>query len=101
MTVTDTTTETFFEEFRGQILRPGDPAYDERRSLFNAMADTRPAIIARCVGTHDVIRAVRYARSTGLEIAVRSGGRHMAGFASTDGGLVIDLSLMRTVKVEP
>jgi FAD/FMN-containing dehydrogenase len=86
--------------FNGELILPDDPAYDETRELFNKVHDKHPALIARCVGTADVVAAVRYARAKDLEIAVRSGGRHMAGFASSEGGLVIDLSLMRGVKVD-
>ncbi|GHE88858.1 FAD-linked oxidase [Amycolatopsis deserti] len=87
--------------FRGELLEPDDPSYDEQRKLFNACHDQRPALIARCAGTADVVAAVRYATSNGLEIAVKSQGRHMAGFASADGGVVIDLAPMRSVKVDP
>lgn len=88
------------ERFRGELILPDDPAYDDDRRLFNLVHDKYPAVIARCAGTADVVEAVRFARAAGLEIAVRSGGRHMAGFASTDDGLVIDLSAMRAVKVD-
>lgn len=87
--------------FNGAVIEPGSPQYDTARELFNSRHDHRPAIIARCTGTADVVEAIRFARSHGLEIAVRSGGRHMAGFASADGGLVVDLSGMRAVKVDP
>ena len=68
------------ERFRGELITPDDSAYDERRKLFNAIHDKHPAVIARCAGTADVVAAVRYARETDLEIAVRSGARHMVGF---------------------
>jgi FAD/FMN-containing dehydrogenase len=86
--------------FRGDLISADDPSYDELRTLFNAYNDFRPALIARCEGTADVVAAVKYARAENLEIAVKSRGRHMAGFASVDGGLVIDLEPMRSVKVD-
>jgi FAD/FMN-containing dehydrogenase len=87
--------------YNGQILLPGDPGYDEHRQHFNRRFDKHPAVIARPVNTVDVVATVRYARAVGLEIAISSGGKHMAGFSRTDGGIVIDLSLMRAVKVDP
>jgi len=88
------------ERFQGELVLPADAAYEEIRKLFNAAHERRPAAIVRCVGTADVVEAIGLARSRGLEIAIRSGGRHMAGFGSTDGGLVIDLGAMRGVKVD-
>jgi FAD/FMN-containing dehydrogenase len=87
--------------FRGELVLPGDAEYESRRELFNARYDRKPALIVRCSGTSDVVNAVRYGREHDLEIAVRCGGRHMAGFAATDGGMVIDLSLMQAVRVDP
>ena len=87
--------------FAGRILRPGDPAYDDARRLHNGLVDKRPALIAQCRGMADIADAVRLGRSLGLEIAVRGGGHNPAGRASIDGGLVIDLSLMRAVVVDP
>ena len=92
--------DTLRSRFRGEIVLPDNPDFDERRSLFNAVYDKHPAVIAECDGTGDVVAAIRYARAAGLEIAVRSGGRHMSGFASADGGLVVDLARMRGVKVD-
>src|SRR5215510_3189051 len=88
------------DRFQGGLILPGAPAYEEARKLFNAAHEKRPAAIVRCVGTADVVEALGLARSLGLEIAIRSGGRHMAGFGSTDGGLVIDLGAMRGVNVD-
>lgn len=88
------------ERFQGELLLPDAPAYEEARKLFNAAHEKRPAAIVRCLGTADVVEAVGLARSLGLEVAVRSGGRHMAGFGSSDGGLVIDLGAMRAVRVD-
>lgn len=100
-TQTESASDALRARFRGELIEPDDASYDEQRKLFNAYLDKRPALIARCAGTADVVAAVRYATSQGLEIAVKSQGRHMAGFSSVDGGLVIDLAPMRSVKVDP
>ena len=103
--MTDTTTtapglDSLRERFRGELILPDHPSYDEHRRLFNLIHDKHPAVIARCAGTSDVVEAIRYARAADLEIAVRSNGRHMAGYASADDGFVIDVSAMRAVKVD-
>jgi len=85
---------------RGQIILPADAAYDEARTIWNAMIDKRPALIARCVSTADVAHAVDFARTHGLPLAVRGGGHNIAGSALCDGGLVIDLSGMKSVAVD-
>ena len=90
------------EDFGGQLLAPGDPDYDDARTIFNAMIDRRPALIARCSGTADVISAVRYAREEDMPIAVRCGGHSVSGHSAGDGGaLVVDLSPMKGVRVDP
>ena len=71
------------EGFRGEIIEPGDPAYDDTRAVFNGMFDRRPAAILRPTGTADVIRAVGLARASGVPFAVRSGGHSVAGFSDT------------------
>jgi FAD/FMN-containing dehydrogenase len=87
---------------RGAVLAPGDPGYDETRPIWNAMFDdVRPALIVRCEGAADVIRAVELARSEDLEIAVRGGAHSIPGFSTSDGGLVIDLGPMRGARVDP
>ncbi len=86
---------------RGTLTAPGDPEYDERRKLYNAMIDRHPALIARCTDAADVIAAVGHARSEGMPLAVRGGGHNGAGLGSVDDGLVIDLSAMRGVIVDP
>ncbi len=93
--------EAFKARLRGQLLRPGDDAYDEARKLWNGMFDRRPALIARCAGTADVMSAVNFARDNGLKAAVRGGGHSFPGHSVCDGGLVIDLSPMKGIRVDP
>ncbi|WP_254536068.1 FAD-binding oxidoreductase [Halomarina litorea] len=99
--VDDEAIQAFEEGFRGSILRPGDDAYDEARSIWNAMIDRRPALVARCAGVADVIRSVNFAREHGLPLAVHGGGHNIAGNAVCDDGLMLDLSPMRSVRVDP
>jgi FAD/FMN-containing dehydrogenase len=87
--------------FSGHLLQPADAGYDDARRLHNGLIDKRPALIARCHGTADVVSAVKLARELGLEIAVRGGGHNVAGLASVDGGLMIDLSPMKGIHVDP
>lgn len=87
--------------FSGDLLQPTDAAYDDARRVHNGLVDKRPAIIARCRGAADVMDAVKLARTAGLEIAVRGGGHNVAGRATVDNGLMIDLSPMRGVFVDP
>ncbi|MZE78342.1 FAD-binding oxidoreductase [Streptomyces xinghaiensis] len=86
---------------RGRLLRPGDPDYEPARELWNGMIDKHPALVARCRGEEDVAAAVDFARDLGLPLAVRGGGHGVAGQALCDGGLVIDLSEMTEVAVDP
>ena len=98
------TTSSFRElksGYHGELIAPGDPQYDEARAVFNAAIDRHPALIARCADTEDVVRAVKFARSEGLLLSVRGTGHNVAGFAVCDGGLVIDLSGMKGVAVNP
>ena len=83
------------------LLHPGQPGYDEARTVWNAMIDRRPAVIARCHSTADVSEAVRYGRANNLEIGVKCGGHNIAGLAVPDGGLMIDLAPMNAVEVDP
>jgi hypothetical protein len=87
--------------FRGALIAPGHPGYDDARSIWNGLVDRRPGLIARCSRTADVAAAVRFARDRQLEIAVRGGGHNVAGTALCDDGIVIDLSAMRAVAVDP
>lgn len=89
------------EDLVGDVFAPGDPGYDENRTVYNAMIDRRPAAIAQCVSVDDVVRSVRFARDLDLPIAVRGGGHSVAGMALNDGGLVVDLRHMRGVTVDP
>ncbi len=94
-------TSVFASHFQGVILTPGDDGYDERRTVWNAMVDRRPAVIARCVHTDDVVVALHFARTNQLEIGIRCGGHSILGHAVSEGGLMIDLSLMNGVQVDP
>ncbi len=87
--------------FAGTVLRSSDPGFDDARRVWNAMIDRKPGVIARCRGTADVVRAVRFAAGNGLGIAIRGGGHNVAGHAVCDGNLMIDLTEMRTVHVDP
>ena len=93
--------ETLRADFQGELISPGDVAYEEARQIWNGMIDRRPALIARCAGVADVIAAVRYAREKDFMVAVRGGGHNVAGTAVCDGGLVIDLSGMKGIRVDP
>ncbi len=93
--------EEFKAGLRGELLRPGDGGYEDARTIWNAMIDKRPALIARCAGAADVIHCVNFARTNKLLVAVRGGGHDVAGNAVCDGGLVIDLSRMKGIRVDP
>jgi FAD/FMN-containing dehydrogenase len=86
---------------RGELVLPDSPGYDEARRIWNGAIDRRPACIARCRGVADVVEAVRFARQRDLLVAVRSGGHGVGGHALCDGGLVIDLSAMKGIRVDP
>jgi hypothetical protein len=91
----------FKQSMRGALIARDDESYDEARKLYNGMIDKRPALIARCADVADVIAAVDFGRRAGLPIAVRGGGHNGAGFGGVDDGLVIDLSAMKGVRVDP
>lgn len=93
--------QAFEESLRGELIQPGDQRYEAARQLYNAMIDRRPRLIARCADAADVMAAVRFAREHALLLAVRGGGHNGGGLGSCDGGLVIDLSPMKGVRVEP
>jgi FAD/FMN-containing dehydrogenase len=96
-----TAIESFKASLRGELLRSDDAGYDEARKVWNGMIDKRPALIARCSGVADVIQAVNFARSHQLLVSVRGGGHNIPGNAVCDGGLMIDLAPMRSVRVDP
>jgi FAD/FMN-containing dehydrogenase len=86
---------------RGQLLQPGDPGYDDARSLWNAMIDRRPALVIRCLGVGDVVAAVEFVREHGLALTIKGGGHNISGLAVADGAVMLDMSLMRGVRVDP
>src|SRR5579864_1780735 len=85
----------------GRVIGPADGDYNGARAVWNGMIDRHPVAIVRCVGVADVLAAVRFARSHNLVVAVRGGGHNVAGFGTCDGGMVIDLSPMKGVRVDP
>jgi FAD/FMN-containing dehydrogenase len=94
------TLKEFEESLSGELVRPEDPGYDEARAIWNGAHDARPAVIARCANAEDVRSAIGFARSEGLEVAVRGGGHSIPGFSSCDGGIVIDLSPMKGIEID-
>jgi FAD/FMN-containing dehydrogenase len=93
--------QQFKASLRGFLVQRGDASYDSARTLYNAMIDKHPALIAQCRDVADVIAAVNFGKEQKLDVAIRSGGHHGAGLSSVDGGLVIDLSPMKGVRVDP
>ena len=98
---TTRTLASLAHELRGELITPGDGAYDEARRVWNGMFDRRPAAIARVQGAVDVIAVVDFARETGAELAIRGGGHSSAGYSTVDGGIVLDFSRMKAVWVDP
>ena len=86
--------------FTGELLRPNDPGYEEARKVHNGLIDKRPVLIARCRGVADVVDAVKLGHGLGLEVAVRGGGHNVAGRATVDNGLMIDLATMKGIHVD-
>jgi FAD/FMN-containing dehydrogenase len=93
--------DAFGKQLKGELITPSSRGYDEARKIWNAMIDRRPGLIARCANSDDVVHAVRFAGQHGLLVSVRGGGHNIAGNAVCDGGLVIDLSAMKSVRVDP
>jgi FAD/FMN-containing dehydrogenase len=93
--------QEFAANFRGALMRPSDDGYDDARAVFNSMIDRHPAVIACCTGVADVIAAVTFARDNELVVAVRGGGHSVPGYAVCEGGIVIDLSPMKGIWVDP
>jgi FAD/FMN-containing dehydrogenase len=86
---------------RGELISPGDPSYERHRRVWNGSIDRRPGLIARCAGIADVRSAIRFAREQGLLVAVRGGGHSFPGYSVCDDGMVIDLSMMKGIRVDP
>ena len=99
--LSDTIVATFKAQLRGQLIAPGDAQYDEARKVYNGMIDRRPRLIARCMDVADVTAAVNFAREQKLLVSIRGGGHNAGGLGVCDDGLVIDLSPMRYVRVDP
>src|SRR5919199_494288 len=93
--------QEFAANLRGDLLRPEDDGYDTTRAVFNGMIDKRPAMIVRCAGVSDVMQGVNFARTHDLLLSVRGGGHGVAGNAVCDGGLMLDLSPMKGIRVDP
>src|SRR3954471_7492584 len=101
LTLEDTALAELTAGLRGHVVGRGDPPYDEARRIWNGSIDKRPALIAHCAGVADVMAAVKFARQHGLPVAVRSGGHSFPGLSVADDAFVIDLSLMKGVRVDP
>ena len=99
--LSDATIAEFKKSLRGELILRNDPRYEEARKLYNGMIDKRPLLIARCVDVADVIAAVNFGRDQGLLIAIRGGGHNGPGLGSCNDGLVIDLSMTKSVRVDP
>src|SRR4051812_19822744 len=99
--MSDDATLGFEKSLRGRLIRPADADYDTARAVYNGMIDKRPALIARCADVADVITSVNFAREQGMLLAIRGGGHNGPGLGTCDGGLVIDLSMMKGVRVDP
>jgi FAD/FMN-containing dehydrogenase len=97
----DTSLDELEASFRGELVRPADPGYDDHRKVWNGSIDRRPGLIARCAGVADVRAAVRFARERGLLTAVRGGGHSFPGLSVCDGGVIIDLGSMKGIRVDP
>src|SRR6186997_207098 len=99
--MTDTAVAAFAQSLRGRLIQPTDADYDTARALYNGMIDKRPALLARCANIADVMAAVNFGRNEGLLVAIRGGGHNGPGLGSCNDGLVVDLSMMRSVRVDP
>src|SRR6266516_6929805 len=101
MSMNLTTLQQFKSGFRGEVLDPGNDGYSSARKVLNGLIDRYPALIVRCTDTSDVMRAVQFARSQNLPVAVRGGGHSSPGYSVCDDGIVIDLSQMRDISIDP
>jgi FAD/FMN-containing dehydrogenase len=97
----EATIAAFRASLRGGLIEPGDPNYDAARKVYNGMIDRRPGLIARCADVPDVMTAVKFSREQKLVVAIRGGGHNAAGLGVCDEGLVIDLSPVNDVRVDP
>src|SRR5258706_13964357 len=93
--------QTLRGSLRGTLCLPGEPGYDQARAIWNAMIDRKPTLIVRAAGAADVMQAVDFARTHRLTLAIKGGGHNIAGNACCDGGLMIDLSPMKSVRIDP
>ena len=93
--------EALHTAFSGSVLEPGGDGYEQARRVHNGLIDRRPALIARCSNTADIVDAVKFARAEGLDICVRGGGHNVAGRAVADGAMMIDLAPMKGIHVDP
>ncbi len=93
--------DRFRSQLRGPLLKPGEAGYEDCRTVWNAMIQRRPALVARCLGVSDVLAGVRFAREQGVALAIKGGGHNIAGLGTCEGGLLLDLGLMRGVWVDP
>ena len=100
-TLEEATVQSFADSLRGRLLQRGDDGYDEARKLFNGMIDRRPALIAQCLGAADIAAAVRFAREHNLIVSIKGGGHSVTGNAVCHGGLMIDPSRMKSIRVDP
>jgi FAD/FMN-containing dehydrogenase len=96
-----TAIETLKASLQGELLQPEDEGYDSARKIWNGMINRKPALIVRCAGVDDVINAVNFARTHHLLVAVRGGGHNVSGSSICDGGIVVDLSCMKGIQVDP
>ena len=88
-------------QLRGPLLFAVDPGYEESRTLWNGMIDRYPAAVARCAGAADIVSCVKFAREHGVRLSIKGGGHNVAGLAASDGGLLLDMSSLRGVWVDP
>jgi len=100
-TLDTSTVETFTSNLRGPVIRLGDEGYESARKVYNGMIDKRPGLIAQCADVADVAAAVNFVRENKLTVAIRSGGHNGGGLGTCDGGVVIDLSRMKGIRVDP
>ena len=100
MTTTGST-DTLRASLKGKLVLPGDADYDAARAVYNAMIDKRPAAVVQCANADDVVRGIRYARESGLPLAIRGGRHNGGGFGTCDGGVVLDLAGLHSIEVDP